>query len=67
MIIDIATGSSLDWVKYNLHTNVSYAYELRDLGKYGFVLPASQIIDTSLETFDSVVTIMKEAKNKGII
>ncbi|XP_070500161.1 zinc carboxypeptidase-like [Chironomus tepperi] len=66
-IIYVASGSSLDWVKYNLHTNVTYAYELRDLGRYGFVLPASQIIDTSLETFDSIVTIMKESEKKGII
>jgi hypothetical protein len=53
-------------VKYHLKTNVTYAYELRDEGAYGFILPADQIMDTVMETFDSVVTILKEAQLKGI-
>jgi len=58
--IYIATGSSLDWVKGVYGTRISYAYELRDLGRYGFLLPADQIIPNSLETLDSLVTILNE-------
>jgi hypothetical protein len=46
---------------------VTYAYELRDEGNNGFSLPANQIIDNSIETFASVVTILKESKVRGII
>jgi Zinc carboxypeptidase len=65
-IPDIASGSSLDWVKGTLGTNVTYAYEFRDEGRYGFSLPANQIIDNSVEVFASLVAIMKEAKTRGI-
>ncbi|KAG5676180.1 hypothetical protein PVAND_006029 [Polypedilum vanderplanki] len=65
-IIYIASGSSLDWLKYEFKTNVTYAYELRDQGRYGFALPADQIIDTAIETFESIKTILKEAQIRGI-
>ena len=66
ILSDIATGSSLDWVKGVLKTNVSYAYEFRDEGRNGFTLPASQIIDNSIEVMASVVTILSEARKMGI-
>ena len=63
---DIATGASLDWVKYELKTNVTFEYEMRDRGSYGFNLPASQIIENSIEVFASIVTILQEAQKIGI-
>lgn len=63
---DIATGASIDWVKYELKTNVTFEYELRDTGAYGFVLPTDQIIPNSIEVFASFVTIIKEAQAMGI-
>ena len=41
-LTDAAAGGSDDWV-INEGTPYSYTFELRDKGKYGFVLPASQI------------------------
>lgn len=64
--IDIVSGSSLDWVKDTLNPNLTYVYELRDTGENKFELPASQIIENSLEVFDSIVTIMKEAQKRGL-
>lgn len=54
----MATGGSLDWVKGTFGTRVTYAYELRDTGRYGFLLPADQILPTCLETIDSLVPIL---------
>lgn len=60
-LLDVATGSSMDWVKYNFGTRITYTYELRDTGYYGFLLPPEQIIPTGEETLDSIITIFQEA------
>lgn len=65
-LIDIASGSSMDWVKAQFKPPISYTYELRDKGKYGFMLPANQIIPTGEETLDSLVAMFKEAELRGI-
>lgn len=64
-ILGVVAGSSVDWVKDKLNSNLTFVYELRG-GRYGFELPASQIIENSSEVFDSIVTIMYEAQKKGI-
>ena len=63
---DIATGASIDWVKYELKTNITFEYEMRDRGAYGFNLPASQITENSIEVFASIITILQEAQKIGI-
>lgn len=52
----------MDWVKATFKTRISYTYELRDKGRYGFLLPANQIIPTGQETLDSLITLFKEAE-----
>uniref|UniRef100_A0A182WF36 Zinc carboxypeptidase A 1 n=1 Tax=Anopheles minimus TaxID=112268 RepID=A0A182WF36_9DIPT len=61
-IIYVASGSSLDWVKGTLQTPLTFAYELRDTGEYGFLLPPEQIIATAEETLDSIIVILEEGK-----
>ncbi|XP_066250957.1 zinc carboxypeptidase-like [Euwallacea similis] len=58
-IIYVASGGSMDTVKNKFQTPIAYTYELRDRGQNGFVLPASEIIPTSIETIDSLVSIFK--------
>lgn len=65
MFLDIATGGSIDYIKGVHHTPITYTYELRDKGRYGFVLPPDQIIPTGEETMDSLVAMFKEAKAIG--
>lgn len=48
---DATTGSTGDWASGVLGVKYSYALELRDKGRYGFLLPANQIIPTGIETF----------------
>ncbi|XP_043285895.1 zinc carboxypeptidase-like [Venturia canescens] len=64
--IYVATGSSVDWAKAVLNFPLSYTYELRDTGKYGFVLPARLIVPTAEETMDSLVAFFKESTARGI-
>ncbi|CAL8294745.1 unnamed protein product [Lota lota] len=48
-----AAGGSDDWA-YDLGVKYSFTFELRDTGRYGFLLPESQIKPTCLETMLAV-------------
>jgi len=50
----ITTGSASDWF-YQEGIWASYTIELRDTGRYGFLLPPSQIIPTGQEIFESMI------------
>lgn len=63
--IYIASGSSMDWVKATLKLPVTFTYELRDTGRYGFLLPPNQIIPNGEEVMDSLVAMFKEATRFG--
>ncbi|OAD52756.1 Zinc carboxypeptidase A 1 [Eufriesea mexicana] len=64
-IIYVASGGSMDWVRGTYNIPVTFTYELRDKGRYGFILPASQIIPTAEETLDSLVAMFTEAAKLG--
>ncbi|KAK5866915.1 hypothetical protein PBY51_011449 [Eleginops maclovinus] len=49
-IIYQASGGSIDW-SYDEGIKYSFAFELRDTGRSGFLLPATQIIPTASETW----------------
>ncbi|TRY54527.1 hypothetical protein DNTS_033393 [Danionella cerebrum] len=57
-IIYPASGGSIDWT-YNIGIKYSFAFELRDTGFYGFLLPANQILPTAQETWLGLKYIMK--------
>ncbi|GAA6070491.1 carboxypeptidase B [Tachysurus ichikawai] len=48
-----AAGGSDDWA-YDLGVKYSFTFELRDTGRYGFLLPESQIKPTCEETMLAV-------------
>ncbi|XP_061576902.1 carboxypeptidase A1-like [Cololabis saira] len=56
-VIYQASGSTVDWT-YEQGIKYSYTFELRDTGRYGFLLPASQILPTAQETWLAVMSIM---------
>nr|XP_003704787.1 PREDICTED: zinc carboxypeptidase-like [Megachile rotundata] len=64
-VIYIAAGGSMDWVRGTYNTPVTFTYELRDKGRYGFILPANQIIPTAEETLSSLVAMFQEAAKRG--
>ena len=52
----IAAGGSDDWA----HTNgvpICYTIELRDTGRFGFLLPEREIISTCREALEGVKTV----------
>ncbi|KAJ8893656.1 hypothetical protein PR048_006256 [Dryococelus australis] len=52
-----SAGGSDDWVKGAAGVKYSYSVELPDTGKYGFVLPASQIEPVGQETWAAIKAI----------
>lgn len=65
--IYVASGGSIDWVKGEKRTPLVFVYELRDLGRYGFALPADQIIPNALEVADSLVDGVAESRKLGYL
>nr|XP_055048231.1 carboxypeptidase A1-like [Misgurnus anguillicaudatus] len=61
--LEQASGASIDWA-YNRGIKYSYAFELRDTGKYGFLLPPDQIVSTSRETWLAIKYIMNYVYDK---
>ncbi|XP_053912892.1 carboxypeptidase A2 isoform X2 [Cuculus canorus] len=57
-----ASGGSIDW-SYDYGIKYSFAFELRDTGRYGFLLPANQIIPTAEETWLGLKTIMEHVRD----
>lgn len=56
--IEQASGASVDWA-YQRGIKYSFAFELRDKGEYGFLLPADQIVSTARETWLALKYIMQ--------
>src|SRR5690606_12442174 len=54
----LADGISPDWSYGELGAS-SFTFELRDTGEFGFVLPADQIIPTSVETAPAFLYLME--------
>jgi len=58
----IASGGAADWLAANAtRQNNGLTLELRDAGRYGFLLPANQIIPTGQEMLPSVVFFAQSA------
>ncbi|XP_076988417.1 carboxypeptidase A5 isoform X1 [Tamandua tetradactyla] len=55
---DVASGITVDWA-YDSGIKYAFSFELRDTGRYGFLLPAVQIIPTAQETWLAIRTIME--------
>lgn len=54
IVIYANSGSTKDWAYGVLGVRYSFALELRDTGRYGFLLPANQIMPTGTETFAAI-------------
>lgn len=64
---DLATGTSIDWVKETLKVPLVYCYEFRDRGAFGFLLPTNQILPNNQEVMDSIVELILQAKRFGYL
>jgi len=64
-LLYVASGASVDYMKGVHDTDLAYTFEMRDTGRYGFVLPADQIIPSSEEFLDGLVAITNALKAKA--
>jgi len=58
------TGSTTDWTRAVAKAKYTYALELRDKGRYGFVLPPNQIIPSGQETWAAINALALDVKDK---
>ncbi|EFB12840.1 hypothetical protein PANDA_022503, partial [Ailuropoda melanoleuca] len=54
--LDVSSGSSMDWA-YKNGIPYTFAFELRDTGHFGFLLPETLIKPTCTETMLAVKNI----------
>ncbi len=54
LILDPASGASEDYGYGTLGVKYTYVVELRDKGKYGFLIPERMIADSGIETFEAL-------------
>ncbi len=59
-VIYQAAGSSVDWAYAVEGVKYSYALELRDTGRHGFLLPVDQIAPTNAETYAGLTAMVEE-------
>ncbi|CAH2275470.1 carboxypeptidase A1-like [Pelobates cultripes] len=57
-----ASGGTVDWT-YNQGIRYSFTFELRDTGRYGFILPASQIVPTAEETWLALTKLIEHTRD----
>uniref|UniRef100_A0AAG5DGG9 Peptidase M14 domain-containing protein n=1 Tax=Anopheles atroparvus TaxID=41427 RepID=A0AAG5DGG9_ANOAO len=61
----VASGISVDWAYAVGGIPLSYTYELRDQGEFGFILPAEQIVPNAEELLEGFVAMIDEARVLG--
>jgi carboxypeptidase A4 len=59
------SGGADDWAKGGPRIKYTYTIELRDRGRYGFLLPAGYIQPTAKEAFAAIKTISEEINSTG--
>lgn len=58
---DVASGITMDWATAKANIKISYTYELRDEGEFGFLLPENQIIPNGEEFLAGLVALVQVA------
>ncbi|CAF0999580.1 unnamed protein product [Adineta ricciae] len=58
-VVYVSSGSSADWTYGKVNITFSYGVELRDTGKYGFLLPEDQIIPSGQETLAGELALLR--------
>jgi carboxypeptidase A4 len=60
LIKDPASGDSNDWYCGVLKARFAYTIELRDTGRYGFILPEDQILPSGEELWAAQEVVFKK-------
>ena len=54
LFTDLESGTTKDYIYGHLNVRYSFSMELRDTGKYGFLLPSHLIEPTVREAFEGI-------------
>jgi hypothetical protein len=63
-LLYVASGGSGDHVKGLFNPDLAYTFEMRDTGRYGFLLPANQITPSCLEFMDGFNVILTDLASR---
>lgn len=61
--IYVASGGMTDWV-FGVRGALSFTYELRDTGQYGFLLPPEQILPNCEEVYPAFLELLRWAQQR---
>lgn len=61
----MVSGSGFDWAKGGAKIPIVFLFELRDLYKYGFLLPPNQIVPNNEEVMDGMGEMHRYVKELG--
>lgn len=67
VFLDKVSGSGKEWAYGFKNIPIPYTIELRDKGKYGFLLPPEQILETAYEFLDGFVGLVRTCVERNII
>lgn len=69
MILDEASGSSMDWVKGVLGTKYAFGMELRPPQgtNQGFITSTANIKPTAMETWEGIKVVASKAKSSLVV
>lgn len=65
-LLYVASGASVDYMKGEHDTDLTYTFEMRDTGRYGFILPPDQITPSCLEFMDGLNVILQRLADKHV-
>jgi len=65
-LLYVASGASVDYAKGRHDTDLTYTFEMRDTGAYGFILPPAQITPSCLEFMDGFDVILGHLAAKHV-
>ncbi|CAL8139192.1 unnamed protein product [Orchesella dallaii] len=63
-LLYISSGGSVDWIKGIHDTNIVLAFELRDFGRHGLILPPEQIRPSGIEFMKGFKELVRQLRNR---
>ena len=60
--LDFESGTTKDYIYGHLGVKYTFSMELRDTGKYGFLLPSKLIKPTAKEAFEGIKAMIENMK-----
>jgi len=63
-LLYVSSGGSVDWIKGVHDTSIVLAFELRDFGRHGLILPPEQIRPSGIEFMEGFKELVKQLRTR---